>query len=831
MVRLPTVIAVLVVATGARGAELPGQAGMYTPQQAALAMLDSEIDVSVRGAIVEATVTQTFRNDTDHATEATYIFPLPLDAAVTAMSIATQSGTIHAAIETRRRAAERYERAIAAGASAALLDEERPDVFTQTVSAIPAHSVVQVTLRYDTTARYRSGQWELALPLVVAPRFVPGSATGRPTTGTGRAPDTDRTPDASRVTPAAAPSAGGKTAIHVHFDGDVTDLSSPTHALERMDIIDPHSDHDAVIRWRAKLPHSAWVEADGFAAVVVEAPAPVARTGALHGVLVLDRSATTRGDGDATEHPLVYALLDALTPADRFAVAGTDTLDARAPDDLRRALDAMWPRAAPTLDLTHTLRTLERTRDPIVLVTDGLVADDTGVIAAARRLASPVHVLGIGPAPNRSLLARIAAVTGGTVRFVAPGDPLPELARDVLADVASPPAPLAITWGTLDASDVVPATMPRLGAHQAALVLARVRSTGSANARVGGDVFGFSAVTGAQAPGAITSFGPLGRRWAREKLDDLVAAGNAKAIAAHALRYGLVSPQTSMVAIADDVIAPGGVKHTQSVPVSVPAGMRWQLVEPATRVDTARKESEHIEVDHQAPRASSISQDDDGVEEQRAKRKPKGTGASKDRPRKASAPRRDDDDDGGDHDDDDARAKLESHTDALKKTGAKDDQADAKTLSSPAPAESEEITVAAEPVSVDRRHRVSVAVSSGVSVVRGHADVAGILTGRLELAHGVTEVGIEGSGWLVGGLHGEGSLLATASRAIARRLELGIGAGLHVTGSALGPALDLALRVPLTHQLRFFLRYDGALLVHEGIEAQHTGTAGFETSW
>jgi len=47
---------------------------MYQRQGAPLAMLDSDIDVTVRGPIVEATVTQTFRNDTDRPTEATYIF-------------------------------------------------------------------------------------------------------------------------------------------------------------------------------------------------------------------------------------------------------------------------------------------------------------------------------------------------------------------------------------------------------------------------------------------------------------------------------------------------------------------------------------------------------------------------------------------------------------------------------------------------------------------------------------------------------------------------------------------------------------------------------------
>src|SRR6478736_1294778 len=98
------VLAVLALASTASAADLPGRMGMYPPQGGApLAMLDSEIDVTVRGPIVEATVTQTFRNDTDRPTEATYIFPLPPDAAVSAMAMTyalpTGTRTIHASIE------------------------------------------------------------------------------------------------------------------------------------------------------------------------------------------------------------------------------------------------------------------------------------------------------------------------------------------------------------------------------------------------------------------------------------------------------------------------------------------------------------------------------------------------------------------------------------------------------------------------------------------------------------------------------------------------------------------------------------------------------------
>lgn len=819
-------LAVLALASSTRAADLPGQGGMVTPQGAPLAMLDSDVEITVRGAIVEADVTQTFRNDTDRATEATYIFPLPLDAAVTAMAIHTGTRTIHASIEARDRAAERYERAVAAGTSAALLDQERPDVFTQTVSAIPAHGVVQVTLRYDTTARYANGQWELAVPLVVAPRYVPGSATGRPTTGGGRAPDTDRAPDASRITPASAPGAGGKTTIRLHFAGDVADVTSPTHTLEDGVLVDPHSDHDAVIRWRAKLPETAWVEDDGYAAVVVEAPAGKPRTGALHALLVLDRSATTRGDGDTVEHPLVHALLEALAGSDQIAVAGSDTIEAHSGADLRRMLDDRWSHPASAFDLARVLDGVH-TKDPIVLITDGLVADDAAVLASAKRVTAPIHVIGIGPAPNRSLLTRLASATGGTVRFAVPGDSLPDLARDVLADVATAPEPLAISWGTLGATEVVPATMPRLGAHQAALVLARVRKAVAGNARVAGDVIGFAAVTSPHAPeGATTPVGPLGRRWARNKLDELIVAGNPRAIASHALRFGLVSPQTSMVAIADDVVIEGGVKHTTAVPVSVPAGMRWQLVEKATHVDVGADTRRELD--------KTEKPDEEKVDKHAGKKGGPSKGGYKKAP-----PREEDQDDASAK----PKRKTASDDDGDEDAGGEKEprNAEAPTVAAAPPPEADATgsTAAEEMIEVTglsaysyRTHRLAVALGTGVSVVNGNADAAGSLAVRYERYIGRGALGAEGSLWLVGGLHAQGSLFATGSVVITRRLELGVGGGLRLTGTGVGPGLDLALRVPLVHQLRLFVRYDGALLLHDGtLDGQNAGTAGLETSW
>src|SRR5690349_3619789 len=311
MLRPLLALAFIVVAGTAHATELPRMAGMYQRSGQPLPMLDSKVEVVVRGPLVEVLVTQRFTNRQDQATEATYIFPLPPDAAVSAMWIKTSTKTIRAKVAKREEAQQRYEDAVRAGVVAGVLDQERPDIFTQTVAGIAPRSTVEVTIRYDALAHFYDGAWGLAIPMVVAPRYVAGTATSRPTTGTGRSPDTDRAPDASRVTPGGAPGAGGPTAVTITYADKAWDITSPTHEIavsgQRVSFTDPKSDHDAIIRWKATNT-AGWVEQDGatgFAAVVVEAPVPnLQRKTALRCMLVIDRSAGSRGDADALSQPL-----------------------------------------------------------------------------------------------------------------------------------------------------------------------------------------------------------------------------------------------------------------------------------------------------------------------------------------------------------------------------------------------------------------------------------------------------------------------------------------------------------------------------------------------
>src|SRR5215468_1804669 len=126
--------------------------------------------------------------------EATYIFPLPDRAAVTAMRMEAAGHAVEAVLKERSQARADYDQAIAQGRRAAIAEEERPDVFTMRVGNIAPGERVTVRLTLAQPLPYQDGEITFRFPLVVAPRYIPGHPLDGGPAGSGVAADTDAAP-------------------------------------------------------------------------------------------------------------------------------------------------------------------------------------------------------------------------------------------------------------------------------------------------------------------------------------------------------------------------------------------------------------------------------------------------------------------------------------------------------------------------------------------------------------------------------------------------------------------------------------------------------------
>ncbi|KAB2350833.1 VIT domain-containing protein [Actinomadura rudentiformis] len=164
--------------------------------------LDSvDVHAAITGLAAGIEVVQGFRNPFDVPLEATYIFPLPDRAAVTAMRMEAADRVIEGMLKERGQARQDYDDAIAAGKRAAIAEEERPDVFTMRVGNILPGERVTIRLTLNQPLPYEDDAATFRFPLVVAPRFIPGAPLDDAPAGNGVSPDTDAVPDASRISP------------------------------------------------------------------------------------------------------------------------------------------------------------------------------------------------------------------------------------------------------------------------------------------------------------------------------------------------------------------------------------------------------------------------------------------------------------------------------------------------------------------------------------------------------------------------------------------------------------------------------------------------------
>src|SRR5213078_313943 len=159
----------------------------------------TDVKAQISGFLARITVTQEFENPFKEKIEAVYTFPLPPNAAVDDMTMLVGDRTVRGKILRREEAEAVYEAAKTNGQTASLLNQERPNIFTQSVANILPGEQVKVTISYVETLKYEDGSYEFVFPMVVGPRYVPGAPTGAQ--GRGFSPDTQQVPDGSRITP------------------------------------------------------------------------------------------------------------------------------------------------------------------------------------------------------------------------------------------------------------------------------------------------------------------------------------------------------------------------------------------------------------------------------------------------------------------------------------------------------------------------------------------------------------------------------------------------------------------------------------------------------
>src|SRR6266536_3532291 len=586
----------------------------------------TDVKAEISGFLSRVNVTQEFENNFDDKIEAVYTFPLPQNAAVDDMTMTVGDRTVRGKILRREEAQAVYEAARTNGQTASLLDQERPNIFTQSVANILPGEQIKIMISYVETLKYEDGSYEFVFPMVVGPRYVPGEPVGAK--GNGFAPDTNRVPDASRITPAPPPEgmrAGHDISLDIALDAGVSidGLASKSHdvEIERADNRRAHlrlkdlatiPNKDFILHYDvagqkmqdALLTHSG--NNGGYFTLILQPPERVTVADVMPKelVFVLDTSGSMSGFPIEKAKETMKLALDNLYPTDTFNLitfSGDEHILFPEPvpatkENLQKAQDFLETRKGG--GGTEMMKAIKASMDPsdaqdhvriVCFMTDGYVGNDMEIIGEVQKHPNArVFAFGIGGSVNRFLLDGMARYGCGEVEYVALNDDGSAAARRFHERVRNPLlTDISVDWNGLPVSDIYPQRIPDLFGAKPVILTGRYTAAGRGMIRLKGKMSGraFVREIAVDFPETESQHNVLSSLWARSRIDDLMGQdyngmqqGAMKpelkeTITNLGLEYRLMTQFTSFVAVEEMIVTDGGQPRRIDVPVEVPEGV------------------------------------------------------------------------------------------------------------------------------------------------------------------------------------------------------------------------------------------------------------------
>ncbi|QEE39108.1 MULTISPECIES: marine proteobacterial sortase target protein [unclassified Methylobacterium] len=660
-------LALLVMLASAQAAPGPRRGGLTLRGSAGTAQVEAvqlatDIGVDVSGPTARTVVTQAFRNTSTNWVEGTYVYPLPEDAAVDGMKLVVGSRVIVADIRERAAAKRAYEAARAAGQSAALTTQERPNIFTNAVANIGPGETVLVQITYQQTIPVSGETRMLRLPLVVAPRYnpTPASVAAVSLDGVVEAAR-DPVPDRARISPPVLdPSISRSTnpvavTVRLRAGFAVGAVRSATHAISVTETspeartitlangVAP-ADRDLELTWApvpGRMPglglFRETVAGRTYLLAAVNPPAIEADTAsrpARDVIFVIDNSGSMSGASMRQAKAGLLAGLGRLTSQDRFNVIRfDDTWDALHPVPVPATPDALagaerFVAALEARGGTEMLAPLKAAlADPhaedgrvrqVVFLTDGAVGDEEQIFAAihANLGRSRLFMVGIGSAPNGHLMRHAAGIGRGSFTEIRDLAQVGERTRALYEKLESPAVTDLTATFSVPGVEVTPGALPDLYRGEPLVFAARLPRTAEGTVTVAGRVGGRTWSRTLPLAEADAGAG-ISKVWARSRIGEtettrltgrLGADAADATILALALEHGLTTRLTALVAIdATPRRAPGTPLVAADLPLNLPAGWDFASVFGTDRPDDAP-------ADEKAARIVPISADGAAVD-------------------------------------------------------------------------------------------------------------------------------------------------------------------------------------------------------------------------
>ncbi|PHS30539.1 MAG: marine proteobacterial sortase target protein [Methylophaga sp.] len=597
--------------------------------------LATDVEIKINGLLARVLVSQTFTNPTSLWQEGIYVFPLPETAAVDHLQMKIGERIIIGEIKRKEEAKKIYEAAKASGKRTALLEQQRPNIFTSSVANIAPGDSITITLEYQQMVTQGEDEFSLRFPMVVAPRYIPGKIIAqiedvKQVNNQGWAMNTDHVPDASAITPPVLVGASDHNLVNLNVTlaagFPVEKVISRYHEIENIELKngirkislmgDVPARRDFELVWQAKpqfIPQAALFKQhknnQDYAMVMLMPPKQMnTESIAREMIFIIDTSGSMDGTSMIQARSALLYGLDQLRPQDSFNIIRfSDDLESMFEKSLLATdvnLDIArnfvnWLRAtggtemAPALKLA--LSSEQRTNGirQIVFLTDGSVGNEDELFGIIKQHlgTSRLFTVGIGSAPNSHFMRRAAEYGRGSHSYIGAESEVRQKMQALFTKLAHP----VVTNITLELPEGTvleqwPRIIPDLYLGEPLLVTMRADELPD-NIIIKGMLGSTEwqtkvALHSGAASEVVSTF------WARRKIEHLMDKYRMNgqldetkdAIVNVALAHHLVSKFTSLVAVEQTIVRPKEANmKSNAIASNMPAGWKMgQLPQTAT---------------------------------------------------------------------------------------------------------------------------------------------------------------------------------------------------------------------------------------------------------
>jgi Ca-activated chloride channel family protein len=614
-----------------------GQAGRFIPAPT----LKTDVRIAVTGVIARAIVKQEFTNPGKDWAEGIYVFPLPETAAVDHLRMIVGERIIEGQIKERGEAKKVYEQAKQEGNRASLVEQERPNIFTTSIANIAPRDTITVEIEYQETIRYDQGRFHLHFPMVVGPRYVPGTPVlveDQPQAGHGIALDTDRVTDASRVTPPMKhPAYGPINPVSLTVDlapgfplGTLESASHPILIVPepggrrqvtlRQDTVP--ADRDFLLTWQPAPGQDPGAtvftqQQDGatYGFMMVMPPASVGKE--LVGlpretIFIIDTSGSMSGTSIKQARAALLMALPRLTSRDTFNVIEFNSVVHALFTTPQPVTTATMRKAARFVDglvanggtemlpaLTLALKApVDAQRiQQVIFLTDGQVGNETELFDLITQRLGPrrLFTIGIGSAPNSHFMRKASEFGRGTFTHIGNVNEVKEKMDALFRKLEHPVlTEIHLEGPDLDGAELFPSRIPDL--YDGEPVVVAIKHTRLPDEVTIQGKEGSTPWKTTLSLKQSTSREGLSVYWARQKIASLMDqerhgqddSALRQAVLDVALPHHLVSKYTSLVAVDVTPVRPTDkMLQTHAMKTNLPDGQDYQAIFGLPRTATS----------------------------------------------------------------------------------------------------------------------------------------------------------------------------------------------------------------------------------------------------